>query len=75
VCRRFPETPPYAGAYTDVVPHLTIGHDAPHHELLRAADAVSASLPIHADIEVVRLISGSPEPHSWHTLFEFPLGS
>jgi len=75
VCRQFPETPPYAGAYTDVVPHLTIGHDAPRHELRRAADAVSASLPIHADIDVVRLIAGSPEPDSWHTLFEFFLGS
>jgi 2'-5' RNA ligase len=75
VCRRFPETPPYTGAYTDVVPHLTIGHDAPNHELRRAASAVSASLPIHADIDVVRLISGSPEPDSWRTLFEFPLGS
>lgn len=75
VCRRFPETPPYGGAHTDVMPHLTIGRDAPNHELRRAADAVSASLPIHAHIDVVRLISGSPEPDSWHTLVEFALGS
>src|SRR5437868_6629747 len=31
VWRRFPEAPPYAGAHADVVPHLTIGHDAPKH--------------------------------------------
>jgi 2'-5' RNA ligase len=74
VCRLFPDTPPYAGAHTDVVPHLTIGHDIPHHELRRAAAAVAASLPIHAEIDVVRLMSGSPEPDSWHTRFEFPLG-
>lgn len=74
VCRQFPDTPPYGGAHTDVVPHLTIGHDVPRHELRRAATEVAKSLPIHANIDVVRLISGSPEPHSWHTRFEFPLG-
>ena len=74
VWRRFPQTPPYAGAYTDVVPHLTIGHDAPRPVLLEAAEAVSASLPVRAVVDVVRLIVGSPEPDSWHTLREFPLG-
>lgn len=64
----------YAGAHTDVVPHLTIGHDGPHHEPRRAAAAAAASLPIHADIDVVRHISGSPEPDSWRTRFEVPLG-
>jgi 2'-5' RNA ligase len=74
VCRLFPDTPPYGGAHTDIVPHLTIGHDVPHHELDRAATAVSGSLPIRAEIDVVRLIAGSPEPDSWRTRCEFPLG-
>jgi 2'-5' RNA ligase len=72
---RFPEVPPYGGAYTDVVPHLTIGQDAARSELARAAEAVSAQLPIDTAVEVVRLIAGSPEPGSWHTLCEFPLGA
>jgi 2'-5' RNA ligase len=72
---RFPEVPPYGGAYADVVPHLTIGQDAARSELARAADAVSAQLPIVTAVEVVRLIAGSPEPGSWHTLCEFPLGA
>jgi 2'-5' RNA ligase len=75
VWRRFPETPPYAGAHADVVPHLTVGHDAPKHVLAQAAEAVAGHLPIHATIDAVRLIAGAPEPGSWQTLREFPLGT
>jgi 2'-5' RNA ligase len=72
--QRFPETPPYAGAYTDTVPHLTIGHGASRRLLSEAAEAVSAHLPIRGVVAAVRLISGSPEPDSWHPLAEFRLG-
>lgn len=75
VWRRFPEAPPYGGAHTDVVPHLTIGHDAPKHVLAQAAEAVAGHLPIRAAVDAVRLIAGAPEPDSWHTLREFRLGS
>lgn len=75
VWRRFPEAPPYAGAYTDIVPHLTIGHDAGKQVLNHAAEAVSTHLPINAAINVVRLIAGTPQQHPWHTLREFALGS
>jgi 2'-5' RNA ligase len=75
VARRYPETPPYEGAYgDDVVPHLTIGHDAPLDVLDRAGRAVAAHLPVHASIGAVRLIAGAPAPDSWRTLAEFPLG-
>jgi 2'-5' RNA ligase len=74
VWRRFPEAPPYAGAHADVVPHLTIGHDAPTFLLANAAEAVLSHLPIHAGIESVRLIAGAPEPDSWHTVGVFRLG-
>jgi 2'-5' RNA ligase len=74
VWERFPETPPYAGVHTDSMPHLTIGHDVATHLLKQAAEVVSAYLPIRAAVEAVRLISGSQEPDSWHTVQEFPLG-
>ena len=74
VWRRFPETPPYEGAYTDSVPHLTIGHDVPHGVLLEAASKVSAHLPIRAEVGAVRLMQGSAEPVSRSTVTEFPLG-
>jgi 2'-5' RNA ligase len=74
VWRRFPEAPPYAGAHADVVPHLTIGHDAPKDVLADAAEAVAVHLPIRAAIESVRLIAGSLEPDSWQTVEEFAFG-
>ena len=74
VWRRFPEVPPYAGAYEDVVPHLTIGQDAAHPLLENAAAAVSAHLPIRAAVEVVQLIAGTPGHSPWLTLCDFPLG-
>jgi 2'-5' RNA ligase len=74
VWQRFPEAPPYAGAYADAVPHLTIGHDAPLPDLRAAGDAVAAHLPIRAAVDAVRLIAGAPGPDAWHTIREFPLG-
>src|SRR5262245_17012263 len=42
LCQRFPEAPPYRGEITEVVPHLTIGHDAGRQTLSRAAEAVQS---------------------------------
>jgi 2'-5' RNA ligase len=75
VWQRFPEAPPYAGAHTDVVPHLTIGHDAAEPVLSHAAETVSAHLPISAAIDRVRLIAGTPDVSPWRTVSEFPLGA
>jgi 2'-5' RNA ligase len=75
VWQRFPEAPPYAGAHTDVVPHLTIGHDSPRSVLEHAARVVSAHVPIRAVIGVVRLIAGTPDCSPWRTVCEFPLGT
>jgi 2'-5' RNA ligase len=75
VWQRFPEAPPYAGAHNGIVPHLTIGHDAPRTVLEHAAKAVSTHLPIRASIDVIRLIAGTPDQHPWHTLRDFPLGT
>jgi 2'-5' RNA ligase len=74
VWRCFPEAPPYRGAHADVVPHLTIGHDAPKDVLSDAARAVSLYLPINATITLVRLIAGTPGRRPWHTLRDFALG-
>ncbi|MEV4197892.1 2'-5' RNA ligase family protein [Micromonospora globbae] len=75
VWRRFPEAPPYAGAYSEVVPHLTIGDDAARPVLENAAEAVSAHLPIRAAVDVVRLITGTPDRVPWCTVCDFPLGT
>jgi 2'-5' RNA ligase len=71
---RFPEAPPYRGEHTDLVPHLTIGHDAPRKQLDAAAEAVAAHLPIAARVETVRLIARDGATEPWRTLRELPLG-
>ncbi|MFF3870078.1 hypothetical protein ACFYZF_30510, partial [Micromonospora sp. NPDC001898] len=68
------QAPPYEGVHTDVVPHLTIGHDASKQALIEAADAVAGFLPIRATVDTVRLIAGTPEPNGWHTIRDFPIG-
>lgn len=71
--RRYPEAPPYAGAHTGVIPHLTIGHDAPRERLAAAAADVAAGLPIAARVETVRLIARGSPGEQWRTLRELPL--
>jgi 2'-5' RNA ligase len=71
---RFPEAPPYGGEHTDLVPHLTIGHDALRERLAAAAEEVAAHLPIAARVEAVRLIARGGVTEPWRTVRELPLG-
>jgi 2'-5' RNA ligase len=73
LCQRFPECPPYGGAFADVVPHLTIGHDAGRDVLAAAGADIEPHLPIRIRVESVRLMAGTEAAGSWHTLAEFPL--
>jgi hypothetical protein len=73
--RRFPDHPPYGGAYPDVIPHLTVGSKplAEDGALRRAAVDLQAKLPVTARIDRVSVIAGADAPGSWHTVAEFPL--
>ena len=75
VWRRFPECPPYGGAYPDVIPHLTVGSTrlGDLAALRRAAVDVEAKLPISAAIDRVCLIAGNATAGSWRTVVEFML--
>lgn len=75
VWRAFPDYPPYEGQFDDVVPHLTLGHDAPLDDLRAAERDVGTRLPIFMDVTTVQLIHGSTAPGSWRTLADFPLGA
>ncbi len=72
----FPTHPPYAGAFTEVVPHVTVGerrHGSP--AALRDAElAVSGALPIEAQIDHALLIAGSRAATSWRAVARLPLG-
>jgi non-ribosomal peptide synthetase component F len=50
VCSAFPDYPPYGGAFTDVIPHLTLGAHADLSRMRAAARATSAQLPIKAAV-------------------------
>lgn len=75
VAAAFPDHPPYAGAFDDPVPHLTIGE---HHlgdaaALHRAEREVTAVLPLHAQVERVHLLTGTDADNSWSALCELAL--
>jgi 2'-5' RNA ligase len=72
----FPLYPPFGGSYPDVVPHLTIGHQAGFGPAaLRAAQAeVRHALPIRTRVKVAWLMTGGTAPGSWAPLAELPLG-
>jgi hypothetical protein len=74
VARRFPQCPPYGGAFADVLPHLTIGDRAPAGSLRAAAEAVRARLPIRARAATALLMQGSTSDGSWRVAAEFALG-
>ncbi len=71
----FPEAPPYAGQFSDVVPHLTVAHARDPVQLETIATelalASSGSLPIHAHIREVTLIE--KQRGRWRTQMPFPL--
>jgi hypothetical protein len=79
VTAAFPAYPPYGGAFHDVVPHLTIGHD--HSvEVLRAAEqAVLARLPFGQLVDHVELWSGpalaTAAVGSWRRVGDYPLAT
>jgi 2'-5' RNA ligase len=80
VWRAFPDHPPYAGAFDDLAPHLTVGQcadgDLQALDELRATESVVAEqLPVTAYVDRVHLIAGSAEPDSWRTLHELRLGT
>jgi 2'-5' RNA ligase len=75
VAARFPSARPYEGAFDEVIPHLTLGHDHPAADLTAAADEVASQLPIRARVDALRLITGRREGGgSWLTRGLFPLG-
>jgi 2'-5' RNA ligase len=75
VWRRFPECPPYGGAFADVIPHLTVGSTrlGDLAALKRAAVDVQTKLPISTTIDRVCLMAGTATAGSWRTVVDFGL--
>jgi hypothetical protein len=75
----FPSRAPYGGQYTDVIPHLTVGHLGDPAALRAAGEAVRPYLPVEAGAAEVTLMAGprpgtpGTPPGQWRTLAAFPL--
>jgi 2'-5' RNA ligase len=74
VATAFPEHPPYAGAHDEVVPHLTVGQDAPVETLRAVERQVRRGLPLRSRVSEVEVIAGRPEVGgAWAVVGRFPL--
>ncbi|MEU9837408.1 2'-5' RNA ligase family protein [Streptosporangium sp. NPDC048047] len=71
VVARWPEAPPYGGQFTEVIPHLTVAHGQQAHVLDEAEAALTARLPITANVTLVSLFVSDGD--RWHSRAEFPL--
>jgi hypothetical protein len=70
----FPRHPPFEGAFADVVPHLTVGHEQPV-ELLAAAEAdLQRHLPVEGTATEVVLLAEDEPGGRWRRRAAFPLG-
>jgi 2'-5' RNA ligase len=73
VARRWPEFPPYRGAFPTVIPHLTIADREETDILDRVQRAVATRLPIRCRATEVWLMC-SDEIGKWSRRNVFPLG-
>jgi len=74
VADRWPDYPPYEGAFDDVVPHLTLGDFGDTDQLRIAVDEVVTGLPIETEVFEVALWRGNNGVDSWRPVTSFPLG-
>lgn len=73
VVRSFPAYPPYSGAFTTVVPHLTVAEGAPPRTMARAGERLRRRLPFSGVASEVWLMSEGPAGTSWTLEHVFPL--
>lgn len=73
VHRRWPEAPPYGGAFDTVIPHLTVAHSPDAEVHARLTGEIEPHLPLSASVTEVTLI-GCEGP-DWVEMGRFPLGS
>jgi 2'-5' RNA ligase len=77
IVERYPETPPYGGAFAEIVPHLTVAQMGNFQRLDKITDefreAAQKKLPISARVNTVSLMDNSSR--YWKVRAQFSLGS
>jgi len=71
----YPDYPPFAGLYADVVPHLTVGHGEQLAEMALAEIDVKQHLPIRSTARAVTLMTQDEPDGAWTTAARFPLAT
>jgi 2'-5' RNA ligase len=75
VWSEFPDHPPFEGAFDDVVPHLTVGHEHPVEALIAAEADVRRHLPVEGTATEVVLLAQDEPGGRWQRRAAFPLGA
>jgi hypothetical protein len=70
LCRRFPDNPPYGGAFSSVVPHVTIAQSDFERAMAEAEDWP----PLRGRAGRAVLFEEA-QPHRWRQAASFPLGA
>ena len=73
VVTRWPEAPPYAGKYDEVIPHLTVAHTSRPAEIESIREKIEPELPLRCDARLVWLLINVQDQWSRH--HQFTLGS
>jgi len=77
IVERYPETPPYGGAFSEIVPHLTVAQVDDIQRLDKITEEFrevsQKKLPISARVNTVSLMDNSSG--SWKVRAQFSLGS
>lgn len=75
IVRRFPDTPPYGGAFAEIIPHLTLAQidDPKRLDEVAAAfqERAAGRLPIRANVEAIALMDNAGGP--WRVSAQFSL--
>jgi hypothetical protein len=70
IAERWPETPPYGGAFDDVIPHLTVAYDVAEPVLDDVESRLLPRLPVSARLSEARLYVFNGE--RWRLRAELP---
>jgi 2'-5' RNA ligase len=72
VVARFPDHPPYEGAFDEIVPHLTVA-ESPSAPLDQIAEDAERHLPFTRRVASIEVLVEASDAH-WHSRWRIPLG-
>ena len=72
IAARWPDHPPYGGAFETVIHHLTVADGAPRETLVALEEHLAAGLPIGQ--RVVELTLATRRSGTWTVVDQYPLG-